>query len=465
MSDSQTKGVALYDTDTTNAEQQKALTSGAVPVSVTGLGKMGLPLAAVYADVTGNVTGIDVDGSVVDRINAGECHIAGEPELPDLVSELVADGKLTATTDGRAAARDARVHVVIVPTLIDENDQPDLSVMEAAMRTIAAGLKPGDIVIAESTLPPRSCVDRLLPVLEAESGLSLGEFGMAFCPERTASGRALEDIRGAYPKVVGGLDAESTRVAELIYGEINDNEIIPVSDATTAEAVKVFEGVYRDVNIGLANELARLTEELGIDVTEAIDVANTQPFCEIHQPGAGVGGHCIPYYPRFVMGTVEQETPVMQQARETNERMPHYTATHTLDGLRAEGIDPADASVLVLGLTYRPGVDEIRATPALPIVEKLVDAGASVSAVDPVNSHTEPFEVAGATIVSMEELDETDDYDAVVLVTPQPVFEELDVPALGTDTDRRLVLVDGRQELKSLRDHDSIHYRGIGINV
>ncbi|UPM43340.1 nucleotide sugar dehydrogenase [Halocatena salina] len=464
MSDTQTTSVGLYNSDASIAEQRNALKNGAVPVSVTGLGKMGLPLAAVYADVTSNVTGVDIDRAVVDQITEGECHITGEPGLPELVSELVAAGKLTATTDGTAAATNARVHVAIVPTLIDENDQPDLSVMETAMRTIAGGLEPGDIVIAESTLPPRSCVDRLLPVLEAESGLSLGEFGMAFCPERTASGRALEDIRGAYPKIVGGLDAESTRVAELIYGEINDNEIVSVSDATTAEAVKVFEGVYRDVNIGLANELARLTEEFDIDVTEAIDAANTQPFCEIHQPGAGVGGHCIPYYPRFVMGTVESETPVMEQARETNEEMPHYTATHALDGLRAEGIDPEDAEVLVLGLTYRPGVNEIRATPALPIVEKLDDAGTAVTAVDPVNSHTEPFEVAGATIVSIAEIGE--DYDAVVLVTPQPAFDDLDVPALGpTETDQRLVLVDGRQELKSLRGHDAIHYRGIGINV
>lgn len=463
MSDSQTKSVGLYDSNAPADEQRTALTSGDVPVSITGLGKMGLPLAAVYAEVTGNVTGVDIDRSVVDQVTSGECHITGEPELPELVSELVDDGKLTATTDGTAAAQNARIHVVIVPTLIDENDQPDLSAMEAAVRTVAAGLDPGDIVIAESSLPPRSCVDRLLPLLERESGLSLGEFGMAFCPERTASGRALEDIRGAYPKIVGGLDPESTRVAELIYGEINDNEIVSVSDATTAEAVKVFEGVYRDVNIGLANELARQTEDLGIDVTEAIEAANTQPFCEIHRPGAGVGGHCIPYYPRFVMDAVEGETPVMQRARETNEAMPHYTANHALDGLRAEGIDPADASVLVLGLTYRPGVDEIRAAPALPIVEELHGAGASVAAVDPVNSHTEPFEAAGATIVSMEKLG--DDYDAVVLVTPQPAFDDLDVPELAADTDRRLVLVDGRQELKGLRGHDSIHYRGIGINV
>lgn len=461
MSDSRTttERRALYNAEESSDEQRAALTSGAVPVSVTGLGKMGLPLAAVYAETTGNVTGVDIDPSVVESIENGESHIAGEPGLSELVTELVDDGSLTATTDGANAARNARVHVVIVPTLV-EDGEPDLSVMESAMTTIAEGLDPGDLVIAESTLPPRSCVDRLLPLLERESGLSLGEFGLAFCPERTSSGRALEDIRGAYPKIVGGVDDESTRAAELIYGEINTNEIIPVSDATTAEAVKVFEGVYRDVNIGVANELARMTDEFGIDVTEAIEAANTQPFCELHTPGAGVGGHCIPYYPQFLMSGFETETPVMRAARETNDEMPRHTANHALDGLHAEGINPEDAHVLVLGLTYRPGVDEIEKTPALPIIEELDDAGASVSAVDPVNTHTEPFEEAGATLVSMDELDE---YEAIVLVTPQAAFEELSVPALRSN--QRLVLVDGRQELKHLRSHDSIHYRGIGINV
>lgn len=457
----------LYGADASTEEQLSALQNGAVPIEVVGLGKMGLPLAAVYAERTGNVTGVDTDESVVETVNAGQSHVTGEPHLSELLSELVSDGSLHATTDAEAAAADAQIHVVIVPTLISEETaqpQPDLSMIETAMRTIGSGLEAGDLVIAESTLPPRSCIDGLLPILERESGLTRGEFGLAFCPERTASGQAIEDIRGAYPKIVGGIGEESTRAAALIYGEINANEIITVSDTTTAEAVKVFEGVYRDVNIGLANELAQMTADLGIDVTEAIEAANTQPFCEIHDPGAGVGGHCIPYYPHFLMGPFDIETPVMRSARTTNEAMPRYTAQHALDGLSAEGIAPTDAHVLVLGQTYRPGVDEIRATPALPIVEKLADAGARVDVCDPVCTHNEPFENTGASIVSLDSIGTA--YDAVVLVTPQPAFEEIDIPALKrAAADRQLVLVDGRQELEQLRDHEGIHYRGIAINV
>ncbi|MFC7008865.1 nucleotide sugar dehydrogenase [Halalkalicoccus salilacus] len=463
MSDSiSTSAPALYGSDASDDEQRDALTGGEIPVAVYGLGKMGLPLASVYADVTGNVTGVDVDPDVVESVSAGENHIAGEPGLDELVGGVVETGSLSATVDGSTAARDARIHVVIVPTLVDENSQPDLSVVESVMSDVADGLAPGDVVILESTVPPRTCVDRVLPLLEEESGLDRGEFGVAFCPERTASGRAVEDIRGAYPKIVGGVDEESTRVARLIYGEISDNDVIPVSDATTAEAVKVFEGVYRDVNIALANELTKHGEELGISVLEAIEAANTQPFCDLHVPGAGVGGHCIPYYPHFLIQEFDADSRLMETARDINDTMPGYTAELALNGLAEQGIDSEGAEVLVLGLTYRAGVDELRATPAMGVIERLASAGADVTAVDPVTDTYEPFEEAGASVLSLSDAREGS-YDAVVLVTAQEAFEELDVPALGSGR-ANLVVVDGRQALTELQERD-VYYKGIGINA
>ncbi|WP_336342975.1 nucleotide sugar dehydrogenase [Halalkalicoccus ordinarius] len=463
MSDSvSTSAPALYGSDASSDEQRAALTDGEIPVAVYGLGKMGLPLASVYADVTENVTGVDVDPEVVESISAGENHIAGEPGLDELVSGVVESGSLAASVDGAAAARDARVHVVIVPTLVDESSRPDLSVVESVMSDITEGLSPGDVVILESTVPPRTCIDRVLPLLEEGSGLDRGEFGVAFCPERTSSGRAIEDIRGAYPKIVGGVDEESTRVAELIYGEISDNEVIPVSDATTAEAVKVFEGVYRDVNIALANELTKHAEELDISVLEAIEAANTQPFCDLHVPGAGVGGHCIPYYPHFLIQEFDADSRLMETARDINDTMPGYTAELALNGLAEQGIDSEGAEVLVLGLTYRAGVDELRATPAMGVIERLASAGTNVTAVDPITDTYEPFEEAGASVVSLSEAREGS-YDAVILVTAQEAFEELDVPALGSGRGS-LVVVDGRQALTELQERD-VYYKGIGINA
>jgi len=450
---------AFYGSDADDDALAAAFRGGDVPVGVYGLGKMGLPLAAVYADVTGNVLGADVDETVADAVNDGRSPVRGEPGLDELVADLAADESLRASVDPTAVAERSQVHVVIVPTLVDD-DRPDTSIVESVARDIGRGLAPGDVVFFESTLPPGTCLDTLVPILENESGLSTGEFGVAVCPERTLSGRALSDIRDGHPKIVGGVDAESTRIAELVYGELVAQDVVPVSDATTAEAVKVFEGVYRDVNIALANELATHASDLGIDVLDAIDAANTQPYCDIHTPGAGVGGHCIPYYPHFLMDRVG-DSPLVQTARTVNDSMPGYTASLAHSGLLSAGLSPDAADVLVLGLTYRPGVQEIRATPALGVVESLADAGATVTATDPLVTDATPFEDAGATVVPLSDLD--DSYDAVVLVTYQEAFDALDVPSLAPDG-RPLVVVDGRQALTELRDRDGVLYTGVGFD-
>ena len=432
----------LYDAEASAAEQREALRSGRVPVAVYGLGKMGLPLAAVYADVTGNVVGADVDPEVVEAVNSGECHVKREPGLPELVEETVSAGAFEATADPPSAADEAAVHVVIVPTPITDEKEADLSILRSVARDVGSGLDPGDVVLVECTVPPRTCADLLEPVLAEEAGHD--EFGLAFCPERTSSGRALEDIRGAYPKVVGGVDDESTRIAELVYDEITDNEVLTVSDAATAEAVKVFEGLYRDVNIALANELATFTDELGVDVVEAIETANTQPFCDIHAPGPGVGGHCIPYYPYFVINGFDTEARLLATAREVNDSMPRFTVETLARELDAEGRAPDDATVAVLGLTYRPGVEETRATPAGPIAEGLTELGAEVLAADPMLNDAEEF---AAEKVSLSDLYDRD-LDAAVLVTPHEEFDRIE-----WDRFDPLVVVDGRQHL-DLADTD-----------
>lgn len=428
----------LYDNE--SSRQRDALTSRKVPVAVYGLGKMGLPLAAVYADVTGNVTGVDIDETVVETVRNGNCHVEREPGLEELVAKTVRAGKLDATVEAEEAAAAASIHVIIVPTLVDSNNEPDLSTISSVASNIAAGLDPGDIVFVESTVPPRTCHDVLEPQLIEESGIEADEFGVAFCPERTSSGRAIEDIRGAYPKVVGGTNEEATRVAKLVYKAINDSGVIPVTDATTAESVKVFEGVYRDVNIALANELAKLADELEINVLEAIEVANTLPMCDIHVPGAGVGGHCIPYYPYFLIERFEGATPLMETAREVNDSMPGFTTEKLIEGLTRTDTALSDATVVVLGLTYRAGVAEIQHAPSQPIVDRLVTQGADVFVVDPVIDDFSAFD--GVTPIDVSEIYSVD-ADAVVLVTAHQEFEAIEWDRF----DDRLVIVDGRQAL------------------
>jgi len=336
-----------------------------------------------------------------------------------------------------AAAESAGLHVLIVPTTVDGQDGADLTALRSAARDVAGGLSPGDLVVLESTVPPRTCTDVLEPMLAAESGLDPDEFGLAFCPERTSSGRALRDIRGAYPKVVGGVDERSTRAGRLIYGEVTDNEVLPVT-ATTAECVKVFEGVYRDVNVALANELATFADELDTSVTDAIEVANTLPMCDIHDPGAGVGGHCIPYYPYFLLSEFRTEAPLVETARQVNDRMPLFVAEKVGKGIEEAGGAIRDATVVVLGVTYRPGVRETRKSPAFPIAAALEDHGARIHAVDPMldDAADLPFGLIG-----LEELSAVDP-DAAVLVTAHDAFESIEWDALDP-----MVVVDGRGAL------------------
>jgi len=413
----------LYDASEDEATQRAAFTGGDVPVAVYGLGKMGVPLAAVYADVTGNTVGVDVDPDVVETINDGRSPIKREPGLPELVAEVVESGALEATTDGEGAAERAAVHVLMVPTLLTDDDEPDLSIMDDVVETVGTGLSPGDLVIVESTVPPRTTVDRFLPKLLETSGLSDGEFGVAACPERTVSGQALADVRGTHPKVVGGIDDESTRAAALIYDEISSNDVVTTTDATTAEATKVFEGVYRDVNIAIANQLAVFAEEMDIDINEAIDVANTQPFCDIHDPGPGVGGHCIPVYPHFLSGQFDADASLLSTARERNDDMAAYTASLTDAILESEGVEPDEARVLLLGMTYKANIAELRNTPSIPLARHLAEMGPTVYAVDPLIEDWSALDTVEP--LTLEEAHDRS-VDAVVLATPHDEFTTLE---------------------------------------
>ncbi len=453
MTEAQEVVQSLYGVSAEQAVQRGSFRSGLVPVAVYGLGKMGLPLASVFADVSRNVIGADIDPDVVETINTAGCHVKREPGLEELVGDVVGEGVLEATTEPRKAAEQASVHVVIVPTPITDAKEPDLAILDAVVEDVGHGLEKGDLVLIECTVPPQTTEQRVLPRLEEVSGLEIGEFGVAFCPERTSSGRALEDIRGAYPKVVGGVDEESTRAAELVYEEINSEGVLTVSDATTAESVKVFEGLYRDVNIALANELARFTDELGIDVNEAIETANTQPFCDIHDPGPGVGGHCIPYYPYFLINPFETESPLLETARRVNDSMPFFTVEKVREGLERDGKRLEEATVVILGLTYRPGVEEIRASPSIRIASELSEAGTDVYGVDPMLDSVEEFDLRQIDLGGITEVGA----DALVLVTPHEEFDGFnwdDIQCLDNDLS---VVIDGRGMLED-SDLESARY-------
>ncbi|MBA2720597.1 MAG: nucleotide sugar dehydrogenase [Chloroflexi bacterium] len=419
-------------------------------VAVVGAGKMGLPLAAQFADHDWHVIAVDVQQAVVDAINEGRSHVTEEPGLAELVATAHAGGRLRATTDGAAAAREADVVVLIVPVMLDDEQQPDYRSMDSAVAAIAPGLHKGSLVIFETTLPVGDTRDRFTPRLEEASGLSAErDFFVAFSPERLYSGAALRNL-ATYPKLVGGIGPASTDRAAAFYDCVLDTEVVAMSNSEAAEFSKLADTTYRDVNIALANEFARYAERVNVDIHEVIAAANSQPYSHIHQPGLGVGGHCIPVYPHFLLSRAP-ELELVELARRTNDGQ----VGAVIRSIESEIGGLAGVPVLVLGLTYRHGVHELAYSRALPLIERLAHQGALVSAWDPLLL---PDEIArlGATSWTWGE---TAPFRVIVTQTADPLFGGLD-PTWFPELE---VLFDGRDSLRDLALPAAVAYRGIGV--
>lgn len=416
-----------------NRKRESILTD--LKIAIFGLGKMGLPLAAVFADRGAKVFGVDINKKRVDMINQGKNPVPEEPGLSELLKKVVDGEKLIATTDGITAAKEADVMIILVPTLTDSYGNIDLRPVYDAAQKIAKGLERGNVVITEATMPPGT-TESLIPILE-KSGLKLGEFGLAHCPERTMTGTALRDITGEYPKIVGANDTKTLEFVSKLYEAINSKGVIKMSSIKAAEAVKVFEGIYRDVNIALANELANFCEDQGLDAFEIFSAANTQPYCHLHKPGAGVGGHCIPIYPWFVMKLSKKPVRLIRTAREINDYMPEHMVELTLKAINKAGIPIKNANILILGLTFRGDVYEFRKSPSIDYIEKMKEWCNNLYVYDPVCSEKD------ALRYGVKWYDGFDNMDVVVIMNDSAEFKKLDWKKIALKM-RNKILVDGR---------------------
>ncbi|MFB7124802.1 nucleotide sugar dehydrogenase [Kitasatospora sp. NPDC056273] len=359
-------------------------------VCVIGLGKLGLPLAVQFALKGHRVTGADIAPGVVDSVNRGVPPFPREAGLDQALKRVVAEGLLRATTDTTAAVARAEAVVVVVPLVTAADGSPDFALLDAATDAVAAGLRRGTLVSYETTLPVGTTRERWAPRLSARSGLAAGtDFALVFSPERVRTGRVFADLR-RYPKLVGGLDASSTRRGAEFYRAVLDfdprpdlprpNGVWELASVEAAEFSKLAETTYRDVNIALANQFARYADEVGVDFAEIADACNSQPYSHLHRPGIAVGGHCIPVYPRLYLWNDPGAT-VVRAAREANLAVPGY-AVGVLAGAVPGGI--AGQGVLVLGASYRGGVKETAYSGVFPLVEAVRSAGARPYVSDPL---------------------------------------------------------------------------------
>ncbi len=353
---------------------------------VVALGKIGLPIAAKIALAGHEVTGCDIDPRVVELVTAAQEPFPGEAGLAAALEDVVPSGRLRATTDTTGAvAGGADLVIAVPPLVVDADARPDFSVLDAVLRDIGRGLQPGTVVSVETTLPVGTTRERVAPALAAGSGLRAEEeFFAIHSPERVYSGRIFADL-DSYPKIVGGLTEEGERRGVELYRSFLSAEVRPMGSAEAAELTKLVETTYRDVNIALANEFARFADRAGIDVNRVIDAANSQPFSHIHRPGIGVGGHCIPVYPRFYLaGDPEARIPPVSRA--INEAMPGYAVDllqHALDR------PLAGARVVILGVSYRGNVKETAFSSAFGVRAELERRGAVALASDPLYSDAE----------------------------------------------------------------------------
>lgn len=383
-------------------------------LAVIGLGKAGLPIAGVIANGGFDVIGVDIDEKKCNQINRGINPITEEQSLNELIKKH--GGKNLIAASKYESAKECNFFIIIVPLFIDENHNSDFSLLENAIRNVGKILKKGDCVVLETTVPPQTTETIVRKWLEEESGLKFGEFYLACSPERIMTGYSISRLK-EFPKIIGGVDERSGNIAFEVYKKFIPNMYL-VSSARIAEFIKVIEGCYRDVNIALANELFKISEEIDVGFYEAREYANHQ-YCNIHLPSTGVGGHCIPYYPWFLINEMEKRgkydySNLLRTSREINDQMKNYWAEKII--LKCLQVDKSlkEIKICINGITYRKGVKEMINSINLALVKLLMQKGLNVYVHDELFTRDEIVEM-GLTFIEPEDADIIfDSFDLVI---------------------------------------------------
>ncbi len=383
-------------------------------ICVVGLGYIGLPTAVMFANHGYEVHGVDVNQKAVNMLSDGQIHIE-EPFLQDYLNKALEKGTFSVSTK----PAEADMFIIAVPSPIAEDKTANMDYIRAATESIVPFLKKGDLVVLESTVPPRTVLDVMMPIL-VKSNLEIGtELFVSHSPERVIPGKVFEELV-KNDRIIGGINEESSKRTQVYYESFVKGEFI-LTDATTAEMVKVMENTYRDVNIAFANEIAKISDNVGVDAWEAIRLANHHPRVNIHLPGPGVGGHCIAVDPWFLVEKEQDLSKIIHLSRTTNDGMPQYTADKIDDILK----DVADAKVAVFGLAFKGNIDDIRESPSMEVLEHLKAKNLRISSFDPhVKENKAPFQT--------QSYDEAvDGADLIVILTDHKAFKDYEPSKIG----------------------------------
>ena len=417
-------------------------------ICVLGLGYIGLPTAAIFASNGIKVIGVDVNPHIIETLRSGEVHIY-EPGLLDLFRQSVHSGNLAFSTQPEEA--DAFLIAVPTPFQIDKYGEyedrkyklADLRAVRSAAEAIVPYLRKGNLVILESTSPPRTTVDVVKPILESTGLKAAEDFYLCYSPERVLPGQILRELT-ENARVVGGITPESAKAGRELYRTFVKGEIIE-TDTTTAEMVKLMENTTRDINIAIANEFSRLADHFGVDIWEAISLANRHPRINILSPGPGVGGHCISVDPWFFVEAAPELSSLIYQARQVNDAQPHFVVEKVNQSFARSGADQEDSNgtnnlrgekIAALGLAYKPDVADLRESPAIEVVHLLLEKGAEVIAWEPFTPDANMADIEMASSLDSA----IKDADAILLLVKHTQFRNLNPGDLASKTKARIAI-------------------------
>ena len=444
-------------------EIRNSLDDKSLKVCVVGIGRIGLPTALSFAKAGLQTIGMDINTKLVDSLNQGNFPLKDEPGYEDIFNNAIKNGNFSATTDINEAVSKSNLILLSLPTPMDKKNIPDYSALESVCKQLSDILQPNSLIVVESTIEPGFVENTLINILEKTNRLHVGKnFTIGVCPENANPGEILHDFTNL-PRLVGSIDEQTTKIITMIYDFVFSVELIIMPDCKTANAVKLTTNVFRDVNIAFVNELSLMFDKLGIDTLKVLDAAKRKYNFQIHYPGAGVGGPCLPINSYQFLNTairINSKLSIIEQSREINEKMPDYVINLTLDGFKKCNKSIKDSNILILGISYKPDVKDVQLSPAEIIINKLKDLGARVRIYDPYYKNSEVFGIN----VESNMKDAIPKADASIIITAHKEFQEIN-PQIFTKMNTP-ILIDSRGviDTSSIKDTNLV-FRGIGRGI
>ena len=444
-------------------EVRNSLVTKSLKVCIVGIGRIGLPTALSFAQAGLQTIGADINEKLVDSINAGNFPLKDEPGYEDIFNSVRKNGNFSATTDINEAISKSNVILLSLPTPMDENNIPIYLALESVGKQLSQTLQSNSLVVVESTIEPGFIENVMIKRIEGDSGLHVGKnFTIGVCPENANPGEILHDFTGL-PRLVGGMDEQTTKIIALIYDFVFSVELVTMPDCKTANAVKLTTNVFRDINIAFVNELSLMFEKLGIDTLKVLNAAKRKYNFQIHYPGAGVGGPCLPINSYQFLNTAKRigsELNIVKYGRAINEKMPDHVVNLTLDGFKKCNKSIKDSTLLILGVSYKPDVKDIQLSPAEIIIKKLKALGAKIRIYDPYYKDNQVFGIN----VEHDIQDVLSEVDASIIVTAHKEFQEIN-PKIFTKM-KTPILIDSRGIIDiSSANSAGLVFRGLGRSV